>query len=301
MTLSLKPTEAWPTRATGTFKERFLADVDSLPPLPPVAPVVARIMEILQDYQVSTHDVAQLLREDPGLTVRVLKIANSPVYGAYMPITSVAQAVLRLGMGHIRNIILTLGVLQSIGGPARRDFWRHSVTVALATEVIAQHAAAAREEAEADGAFAAGLLHDVGLLVLREHYPAVYAEVNRLAEERGLPLHEVEMAELQTDHGRMGALLASRWTLPAAIVSAIAFHHQPELAPASDRGVVDLVHLAVCLCACAGLGGPGGAVPTDPAPETLDNLGLRPASLSQIIEATQAAAQKSLVIVELAR
>lgn len=300
MTVSLKPIEASPTEAKGSFKERFLAEVDSLPPLPPVAPVVARVMAMMHDYNASTHEVAQLLREDPGLTVRVLKIANSPVYGAHMPVTSVAQAVLRLGMGHIRNLILTLGVLQSIGGPARRDFWRHSVTVALATEVISERAAGSRVEGEADGGFAAGLLHDVGLLVLREHYPSVYADVSRLASEQRLPLHEVEMAQLQTDHGRMGALLASRWKLPASIVSAIAFHHHPELAPAADRRLVDLVHVAVCLCPRGGIGEAGDQVPIDPAPETLQNLGLDAGSLPSIVQATQAAAQKSVVIVELA-
>lgn len=304
MTISLNSTGATPEPLGMTFKERFLADLDLLPPLPSFPPVIARLMKIINDYDSSVLDVAWILREDPGLTVRVLRMANSPVYGARMAVTSVSQAVLRLGMVQIRNIILTLGIirtLESWGGRDRKAFWLHSVTVAFATEAILQLAVPSAEENDDDGAFAAGLLHDIGLLVLWEYYPSVFVEISRLASEQGRPRYEAEMAALETDHGRIGALIAARWGLPPPIVSGIDFHHQPGLAPPEDRRVADLVHLAECICSREGIGDAGDGLPSDPDPETLQNLGLDPALFPEIINRTQDLAKKSALLIELAR
>lgn len=307
-----KPTMPMSQKATGvetervgmSFKERFLEDLDFLPPLPSFPPIIARLMKIVNDYDSSVLDVAWVLREDPGLTVRVLRMANSPVYGARMPITSVPQAVLRLGMVQIRNIILTLGIIRTLegwGGPDRQAFWQHSVAVAFTTEAILQFAVPSAEEVRDESAFAAGLLHDVGLLILREYYPAVVLEIKRVASEQGLPTHEAEMAALETDHGRIGALIAARWGLPAAIVSGIDFHHQPALASTEDRRVADLVHLAECICCREGIGDAGDGVPTDPNAETLANLGVDSGLFPEIVKHTQASAKKSALLIELAR
>lgn len=305
MTISLNQTGATPEPLRMPFKERFLADLDLLPPLPSFPPVIARLMKIVNDYDSSVLDVAWVLREDPGLTVRVLRMANSPVYGARMPVTSVPQAVLRLGMVQIRNIILTLGIIRSLeswgGGPDRRAFWLHCVTVAFATEAILQLAVPPSDEAPDDGAFAAGLLHDIGLLVLREYYPSVFMEISRLASEQGLPTYEAEMAALETDHGRIGALIATRWGLPQPIVAGIDFHHQPGLALPEDRRVADVVHLAECICCREGIGDAGDGVPTDPDPQTLHNLGLDPGLFPQIVSRTQDITKKSALLIELAR
>ncbi|MBI4610293.1 MAG: HDOD domain-containing protein [Candidatus Rokubacteria bacterium] len=304
MTLSWNPAAATPERLSTPFKERFLADLDLLPPLPSFPPVISRLMKIVNDYDSSVLDIAWILREDPGLTVRVLRMANSPVYGARMPVTSVAQAVLRLGMVQIRNIILTLGIIRTLetwGGRDRKAFWLHSVTVAFATEAILQVAVPAAEEDGEDGAFAAGLLHDIGLLVLWEYYPSVFVEISRLASEQGLARYKAELAALETDHGRIGALIAARWGLPQPIVSGIDFHHQPALAPAEDRRVADLVHLAECICSREGIGDAGDGLPMDPDPETLRNLGVEPALFPEIISRTQELAKKSALLIELAR
>jgi HD-like signal output (HDOD) protein len=305
MTTPLNSTGAVPEPLKVSFKERFLSDLDLLPPLPSFPPIIARLMKLVNDYESSVLDVALVLREDPGLTVRVLRMANSPIYGARMPVTSVPQAVLRLGMVQIRNIILTLGIIRSLGswggGTDRRAFWLHSVTAAFATEVILQLAIPSDEENRDDGAFAAGLLHDIGLLVLREYYPTVFADVSRVAAEQSLPVYEAEMAALETDHGRIGAIIAARWGLPPAIGSGIDFHHQPWLAPAEDRRVADVVHLAECLCSRARIGDAGDGVAAEPDPSTLENLALDAGLFPEIVKQTEAAAKKSALLIELAR
>jgi putative nucleotidyltransferase with HDIG domain len=287
-----------------SFKSTFLDDVGSLDHLPSLPTIVTQLMEVIDDPLASALDVAHILREDPPLTARVLRMANSALYGGRMRIMSVPQAVLRLGMLEIRNVVVSLTLLNAMARFGRRlnyrTFWHHSLTVALATETLTR-LVPADDMTDDDGAFATGLLHDIGRLLLDQFYPQAYDEVARVAEDEQIPLIEAERRTLGMDHAEIGALLGGRWSLPEPIVRGIRYHHAPDDAPPASRRIAGLVRLAEQVCAANGLGDPLEAEPAADPLSTLGRLGVGAERSAGVVEAALAGARKSAVLLVLSR
>jgi putative nucleotidyltransferase with HDIG domain len=284
------------------LRARFLDDLDRLHHLPTLPAVVTRLMALVNDPMVSAMDLAYTLREDPPLTARVLRMANSPVYGGRARVLSVPQAVLRLGMNEIRNVVMSLGVVRAVFGPGRRlnhrAFWQHSLTVARATESLAS-ALPPDPDGHDEAAFAVGLLHDIGRLVLDQVYPEAYDAALGIMEGSRVGLDEAERQATGLDHAEIGALLAQRWGLPDPIVSGIAYHHRPAEALPSLRRTAVLARVAEQTAVAHGLGDPvEGASVEEPA-EGWRLLGLHPTRVASVVEATVAGARKSALLLSL--
>ena len=217
--------------------------IDRLPTLPSL---VQELIHLRIDDDTAIERLAQSLSTDQTLAARALRIANSPFYGMRRQIGSIQEAIVVLGYRAVRAMIVsaaatsTLRQLRTAPGFRPRPFWRHSIGTALAARQLALHL-----PYPPDVAFTAGLLHDIGQLVLAitcpEHYaPALAA----LANDPGpIDTHETTLVGLT--HSEAGAMLARHWQLPDNITAAIASHH----APASDPGepLVALIHVANAL------------------------------------------------------
>jgi putative nucleotidyltransferase with HDIG domain len=286
------------------FRSTFLDDVGRLDQLPSLPTIVTQLMEVIDDPLASALDVAHILREDPPLTARVLRMANSALYGGRTRIMSVPQAVLRLGMLEIRNVVVSLTLINAMARFGRRlnyrSFWHHSLTVALATETLTR-LVPAEDVTDDDGAFATGLLHDIGRLLLDQFYPQAYDEAARVAEEQKIPLIDAERRTLEMDHAEIGALLAGRWSLPEPIVRGIRYHHTPDDAPPSGRRIAGLVRLAEQVCAANELGDPLEGEPAADPVAALARLGVGADRSAGVIQATVASAKKSAVLLVLSR
>lgn len=220
------------TRASSTIQA-----MDSLPPLPAVA---LRVIQVAQDPRSSAADLALIVSSDPGMSARILRIANSAAYRRGSEITSVQQALVVLGFVQARNIAVSTAITSAFPPDSLNalfrveQFWRHALAVALRASELAGE----RRGVDAPTAFTAGILHDMGRLAMFHADPAgldqVVAQVIR--GEGGLV--ELETAVLQYDHAAVGARLAQRWNLPAAIEGAIARHHEPGLDGGTVAGVV---------------------------------------------------------------
>lgn len=285
------------------LRTRFVDDLARLEQLPSLPAVVTRLIEMIDDPLASAMDVAHTLREDPPLTARVLRMANSPVYGGRFRIMSVPQAVLRLGMLEIRNVVMSLGVIRSMLGAGRRldyrTFWHHSLTVALAAETLAEVAPRQRDS-EDEGVFAAGLLHDIGRFILDQYYAADYDTAIEAMDRERIPLCEAEQRALGVDHAELGGLLAERWGLPEPIVAGIAGHHDPEVVLPTLRRNALLVRVAERTCVAHGLGDPlEGGLPAEPS-EDWEALGLDQSGIKQVVNATVLGARKSALLLALA-
>ena len=287
-----------------TFRESFVEDLGRLERLPSLPAVVTRLIEMIDDPMASAMDVAYTLREDPPLTARVLRMANSPVYGGRFRVMSVPQAVMRLGMLEIRNIVMSLGVIRSMFGAGRRldyrAFWHHSLTVALASETLAQ-LLPRDTEASDDGTFAAGLLHDIGRFVLDQFYPKEYDAATAHMDKEHSSLVSAERLTLGVDHAEMGGLLAERWGLPEPITAGVWFHHRPDDAPPSLRRTAQLVRVAEQTCVAHGLGDPLEGEPVAEPEADWEALGLNPGQVKDVVSATLVGARKSALLVTLAR
>jgi putative nucleotidyltransferase with HDIG domain len=291
-----------PPPANFNFKARFVDDLHQMDQFPSLPTVVTRLMTMIKDPKVSTQDLGRALREDPPLTARVLRMANSPVYGSGTRILSVPEAMMRLGMLEVQNLIMSVGLIRTLQRSNRgldyRAFWNHWYTVATAAEALARVTVSSGDQD--GGAFTAGLLHDIGRFVLAQFYPDAVALVTKEMTQRRLPLCAAERRVLGIDHAEMGGLLATRWGLPKPILAAISHHHEPESADATLRRLPLLVHVAERTCETFDLGDPGEAEPGDGLSAAWAALGADQEQAQQVITTATASAAKSALLLDCA-
>jgi putative nucleotidyltransferase with HDIG domain len=246
-----------------------IARIKDLPTLPAV---LGRILEAAFDPDASALELGKHIAADQALSARLLKIVNSPYYGYYRQINSITTAVVILGFVEIRNIVFTATAFQTIeesaSGYDRTQLWRHSLASAIAAERCANLL-----EIKSDGAFVAGLLHDLGKVALDSIYPDEFAKVVQWSHEEQRPLCELEQQTFGLDHAEAGGLLAEHWNLPVSIVEAIRFHHEPEK-ETPDASLTRLTAMGNFLAYQAGFGEAGNAVPPDLPQAAATGLGL---------------------------
>lgn len=221
----------------------LVKDISGLVTLPEVYLHINRVVE---DPNCAIADIAKAVSKDPSFTVRLLKIANSALYSFPSSIDSVTKAVSIIGTAQIRNLALSMSAVRSFAGlpnelVSMQNFWRHSLLCAL----TAKHLAKAARRCDPDALFTAGLLHDIGELVLFNRLPEQSREALLLVlddlEER--PVHEAERQIMGLDHSDVGGELARQWQLPPLLEECIEHHHDIEKAKRYPRETA-LVHIA---------------------------------------------------------
>lgn len=237
-----------------------LSRVETLPALPDI---VTRVLAVLDAEDTEMSTVSDLISQDPVMTGQLLRSANSVFYNASgMSTTSVHEAVGRIGLREVRNLVVSLGVVDAFDEPGGSfdfiGFWRHCFTVAVASGKVAMSIPSLAKPARPrdNPYFLAGLLHDIGTLLLCDHLGEEYLELIALAEQQGLPLHELEREHLGADHQQVGAALIRRWGLPLEVAAAAEHHHHASDAPDDGRDYVLVVSAADVAIGQAGRGSP---------------------------------------------
>lgn len=227
--------------------QKALAGVSEISSLPEIT---ARIVQVVEDPRATAHEMHDIVRADPALAAKILKVVNSAFYGLPSQIASLDRAILMLGLSAVKNIALAaslsrLFVVEDVSEQfAARDLWRHSVAVGVAARLLAESGGAV----EADEAFVAGLVHDLGLVAMQQLFPANLREVVDRCHAETLSFCELERHVVGADHQMLGAFLAERWKFPPTLRQAIEFHHQPGDADAQYRGLATAVYVADTQC-----------------------------------------------------
>jgi putative nucleotidyltransferase with HDIG domain len=216
--------------------------VTQLQDLPSLPAVVMELLSSIDQDDVDISVLAKKVSYDQALTAKTLRLANSSVYGLQVKVTTIQQAITFLGFQTTRNLITAAAVTGCFPegqcpGFDDKAFWRHSIGVAACAKVLAR-----RLRFNQDYAFTAGLLHDIGRLVLVSTFPARYQEVLAHAASEDISLRAAEQALLGIDHTMAGAALAEHWNFSDTMRLAIAHHHDPELPGAGFLSTV--VHVA---------------------------------------------------------
>ncbi len=208
--------------------------------------VFLRVNDMVNDPKSTSGDIAKLISQDPGLTVRLLKVANSPFYGSSRQIETVARAVTLLGTAQIRDLVLATSTSQVFAKVTNEvifidDFWHHSIFCGLA----AKRLATASGKVTTDFAFVAGLLHDVGQLVLFHEQPGqMRVALDMVSDPRNeMDMCQAEQAVFGFDHMQLGGALLRAWHLPERLQECVEFHHTPGAAQKYPVEVA-LVHIA---------------------------------------------------------
>jgi putative nucleotidyltransferase with HDIG domain len=223
--------------------------VQSTVELPTMPVVLARLNMTLARESSSAGDVAKVLQSDPAIAANMLRIVNSAYYGLRVRVSSIPLAVSVLGFATTRRVALRAAVFtvfaQRREAIAQFDpvgFWKHSVFTGVAARALCA-VAPPFADMHPEDAYMAGLLHDIGKIVLLEKRTLHYLEALRRAGAAGCPDHEAEKAVFGFTHADVGAVLALKWSLPEELTAAIRYHHAPQRDPV-HRPLTSLVHVA---------------------------------------------------------
>jgi len=274
-----------------TSPELVLAHLDRLPTLPPVA---LRLLQVTGDATRGAADVVALLRADQTLTARLLAVVNSAAAGLRTPVTTVERAVPLIGFQALRGIVLATATLDIFPCPHERTaaafdraaFWRHALAVACAARGLA--AAAPDLRVDAEEAFVAGLLHDLGKVALAAVFPKAYERAAARANAQRGDIADCERSVLGADHTVAGRRLAERWRLPAPLQEAIWLHHlAPEALPSSAAApaLIGLVDLADTLAREQHIGYSGNHVFYADSGRLAERLRLAPEAVQRVVTA----------------
>lgn len=232
--------------------EDIIAAVNDLPALPHI---VFQIMSLTDNPKASAQDIGRVISQDQGLTAKVLRLANSAYYGYSRKVATASDATVLLGFATIRSIVIAASMSDILKreltgyalGPG--DLWKHSLGTAMASRYIAQKSRFKAIEV----AYTAGLLHDIGKVILNTFMKEMYHEVVGEAARCQISFLDAENRVLGFNHALVGSRVARKWRLPAEIVEAIAFHHNPAEAE-KDPHLTAVVHISDALCSSLGLG-----------------------------------------------
>ncbi len=201
----------------------------------------------------SVKDIGQIIADDPGLTVRLLKLANSPLYGL-QKVESIDRAITLIGTRELRDLALAVSTMESFPGiPAElldmTKFWQHSI----ACGIIARNLAIYQRELSTERFFVAGILHDLGQLVICKLLPEIVTKLIADCKAKRLPYPQAEKNHLGFNHAELGAALLDSWKIPKNIAEPVACHHTPLEAKNFQREAA-IIHLADIICQSLGYG-----------------------------------------------
>ena len=205
-------------------QDRIKRNIHRIQNLPALSDVVSRIVSLAEDPRVSGEQVAEIVGRDQAMVTAILKIVNSPFYGLNRRVSSINHAIVLLGYRTIRNVALSTTLVNALpnrGDFDRRRFWTHAVCTAAASRLCARRL----RDTDAEEAFLAGLIHDMGCVIFSHYFDEEFALALRLSNERAISLQEAEAAVFGLDHTEVGALVARKWNFPPAVAEAIAAHH----------------------------------------------------------------------------
>jgi HD-like signal output (HDOD) protein len=256
----------------------ILNAIDRVRPFPEV---VLKAVALLDDPDVPAARVLGIIQYDPVITMRLLQVCNSAVFGMGRRVHSLHQALVLLGNQGMMRMLVTFGAL---------DYLKDPMTQTLLKEM---------KKPEDFTVFTGGLLHDIGKILLSEYAGRKYEEIGRLIWEMNHSSLEAEQMVLGIDHARLGGLLGERWNLPDTIVTIIANHHEP-VHPDRDSVPVCLVHLANVLCLQLGIGAGDRGLASRTAPDLIRRLEWSPKQMDACVSSFWSDLGKVKALMEIA-
>lgn len=238
---------------TAKFVATTIADVGEIGTLPEVT---VKIIQIVENPKSTARDLHDVIKNDPALAARILKVVNSAFYGLPGQVSSMDRAIVLLGLSAVKNISIAASMTHlfnsgnQIDGFSGSEVWRHSIAVAVASRMLT----AAQGRPAVEESFLSGLVHDLGLLVERQMFAKQLVAL--MAQVKTGPANwcELENELIGADHQAFGMALATKWRFPAHLCTAIGYHHKPMSVGQVNRELPVLVHVADVLAARAGLG-----------------------------------------------
>ena len=220
---------------------RRLEGITDLPTLPTV---YSKVANLVNDSRTTAAQVAKVIESDQAITSKILRLVNSSFFGFSRRISSIHQAVILLGFNTIRNTVLSVSVFNVFGTDQAgsfdlKNFWKHSIATGMLSKSLGEYFELNMDEE----AFAAGILHDIGKVVLNKYFKDELEIALQKAQSEQLPLFEAERLVNGITHAEIGEYIVDHWNLPYGLVEAVALHHTPGILRSNPK-LVCLVHVA---------------------------------------------------------
>jgi putative nucleotidyltransferase with HDIG domain len=209
-------------------RTKILKRLDRIEDLPTLPAVAMEVNKMLLDYDTTINKLSDTIEKDQAMVSKILKLVNSAFFGLRGKISTISHAIVVLGFNTIRNAVVSISIIDAFSVKEGldefdiADFWKHSVAVAVTSKYLAEktgiHAT--------DDCFVAGLLHDIGKIVLLQHFKDLFQKVWLEVKKNNLSFYMAEKSQIQIDHAWIGGYLARKWQLPMPLVDAIQYHHE---------------------------------------------------------------------------
>jgi putative nucleotidyltransferase with HDIG domain len=222
--------------------------VENINTLPTVPSVLKRLSGVIEKPRITIVEISAFISNDPALTTKVLKMVNSAIYGFPGRIASVSHATMLLGLNVIKGLLLGVSVFELMQ-KTMSGLYEHSLACAIASRVIAQK----KGLKEPEEVSVAGLLHDIGKVILTLEFSKEYQAAMTEAQEKKISIFEAEKNQFNATHADVGSWLAEKWRFPRSLIEVIECHHKPALAKTAPMETA-IVHMADLLVRARGFG-----------------------------------------------
>jgi putative nucleotidyltransferase with HDIG domain len=252
--------------------------VENISTLPTVPAVLKKLSAIIEKPRITLLEISSFISNDPALTTKVLKMVNSAIYGFPGRIASVSHATMLLGLNVIKGLLLGVSVFELMQ-KAMNGLYEHSLGCAIASRVIAQK----KGLKEPEEVSVAGLLHDIGKVILMLEFQKEYEAAMNNAEVKKIAIFEAEKIQFNATHANVGSWLAEKWCFPRNLIEVIEFHHRPHLAKNAPLETA-IVHMADVLVRARGFGFAGENLVPEVHPAAFELLQLSAADIRDVLK-----------------
>jgi HD-like signal output (HDOD) protein len=252
--------------------------VENISTVPTVPSVLKQLSTIIENPKISLNEISHFVSKDPALTTKILQMVNSALYGFPGRISSVNHAVMLLGLNVVKGLLLSVSVFE-IMHKAMMGLREHSIGVAIASKVIAQK----KGLKEPEEVFVAGLLHDVGKVILILMYPEEYDRAVKESEASSIAIFDAERNHFSETHAAVAGWLSEKWHFPRKLCDSLANHHRPQVSTLAPLET-SIVHMADILVKARGIGFSGDNLVPELNPQAHEILGLTEADLREVLK-----------------
>lgn len=252
--------------------------VESINTLPTVPGVLRRLSVIIEKPRITLVEISAFISNDPALTTKVLKMVNSAIYGFPGRIASVSHATMLLGLNVIKGLLLGVSVFELMQ-KTMNGLYEHSLACAIASRVIAQK----KGMKEPEEISVAGLLHDIGKVILMLEFQKEYEAAMSEAQAKGISIFDAEKIQFNATHANVGSWLAEKWRFPRNLIEVIEYHHRPSLSKNAPLETA-IVHLADILVRARGYGFAGENFVPEVTPAAFELLKLSEADIKDVLK-----------------
>jgi putative nucleotidyltransferase with HDIG domain len=231
------------------LSELAKAIVNQVTALPQFPENIVTIQKLISNPKSEITDIARQISMDPALTADLLKMVNSAQFMLLKKVDSISDAVKLVGIRGIKNLLYSYGTQKILGDDStveKKALWEHSYRTAFYAYNLAKNFK--KDRNLMDDAYVGGILHDMGKIIFSNVHPELLGRIHSFCAEKSIPTSDFEALSAGMNHAEIGAMIAEKWNFPETLIASIRLHHDPTVAAAEYRDVVDTVYLANMLC-----------------------------------------------------